>query len=302
MQVWVQGRLGVKVLLLWLLAGLTLAGQTPQEAAAYFQAKEWAKAAEAYEAITKENPKSGQAWFRLGFSRHNLKQYREAMAAYEKAEEIGFAPALTRYNLAGALALSGEKERAFAMLQESTAAGFGQFQNMEKDSDLESLRSDARFAVLVKQARINSQPCEELPEYRQFDFWIGEWGVFNPRGQKAGENRIERLANGCILWENWTGAGGGTGHSINYYDHARKTYVQIWVSSGAGIIVANGGLKDGALVLTGERFLRNGTKQHYRGTWTPLPDGNVRQFLELSSDEGKTWTVWFNGLYVKKKQ
>ena len=32
-------------------------------------------------------------------------------------------------------------------------------------------------------------PCKARPEYRQFDFWVGEWDVQNPQGQTAGTNR-----------------------------------------------------------------------------------------------------------------
>jgi hypothetical protein len=34
-----------------------------------------------------------------------------------------------------------------------------------------------------------------------------------------------------------------------------------------------------------------------RITWTPHPDGSVRQLWEQSTDEGKTWQVAFDGLY-----
>ena len=32
-------------------------------------------------------------------------------------------------------------------------------------------------------------------------------------------------------------------------------------------------------------------------TWTPNPDGTVRQHWEISSDAGKSWTTAFDGLY-----
>lgn len=274
-----------------------------QQAKQYFSAKEWEKAAVEYEGIVKERPSNGQAWFRLGLSRHNLEQFEGAIEAFQQAAALGFAVPAANYNAATGYARLGRKDDAFELLQKSAKAGFSQVQVIEADEDLAALREDARFAEAVQAVRVNSAPCEHLPEYRQFDFWIGEWEVFNPRGQKVGENRIEKHDNGCVLWENWTAAGGGgTGHSINYYDHAKGTYVQLWVSSSAGIILADGAFKDGAMRLTGERLLRNGTRQLYRGTWTPNEDGSVRQFLELSGDGGKTWNVWFDGKYVRKQE
>ena len=36
-----------------------------------------------------------------------------------------------------------------------------------------------------------------------------------------------------------------------------------------------------------------------RITWTPAAGGTVRQLWESSSDEGRTWTVLFDGRYVR---
>src|SRR5919108_895437 len=59
------------------------------------------------------------------------------------------------------------------------------------------------------------KPCS-APEYRQFDFWVGEWDVKTPKGTIAGTNRIERIEGGCALQENWRGTN-NTGRSINAY-------------------------------------------------------------------------------------
>ena len=38
-----------------------------------------------------------------------------------------------------------------------------------------------------------------------------------------------------------------------------------------------------------------------RATWRPLAEGGLRQTFESSSDDGKTWTVSFDGFYKKTK-
>ena len=58
--------------------------------------------------------------------------------------------------------------------------------------------------------------CQE-PASRQFDFWAGHWRV-TENGKPAGENRIEPILDGCALLENWTGAQGGSGKSLNFFD------------------------------------------------------------------------------------
>ena len=138
------------------------------------------------------------------------------------------------------------------------------------------------------------------PEYRQFDFWIGDWNV-SSNGQAAGTNSIHPIHGGCALQENWqgTGSGGISGTSFNIYDSATGRWHQTWVDASGTLLQLDGGLVDGAMVLSGQRPARsgNGLALH-RISWTPNPDGSVRQLWEASSDDGANWNVLFDGLYV----
>ena len=58
------------------------------------------------------------------------------------------------------------------------------------------------------QAPSVSPPSCAASEYRQFDFWIGEWVVHNPKGAQVGTSRIEQIENGCGILEQWTNARG----------------------------------------------------------------------------------------------
>jgi hypothetical protein len=88
--------------------------------------------------------------------------------------------------------------------------------------------------------------------------------------------------------------------SINYYDPGQRKWVQVWVSSGGYRVEITGGLRDGSMVLEGEAYYyANCRRAPFRGVWTPLPDGRVRQYFEESSDGGKTWAPWFEGYYTR---
>jgi hypothetical protein len=137
------------------------------------------------------------------------------------------------------------------------------------------------------------------PESRQFDFWLGEWDVTTPDGKPAGSSKIELIANGAGLLENWTGKGGYTGKSLNAYNAARKQWQQYWVGTGGGVLELAGGLLDGNMVLTGEHEV-GGKHLVEKITWTPNADGSVRQHWEQSADAGKSWTTAFDGHYRKK--
>ena len=135
---------------------------------------------------------------------------------------------------------------------------------------------------------------------RQFDFWVGDWSV-TVNGQHAGDNRIDRILEGCALLENWTGNGGMSGKSLNFYDPARRQWHQTWVDDRGGSLGLDGAFSDGKMVLSGTKKDQAGKTTINRITWSALPSGQVRQVWEQSSDDGKSWTVAFDGLYTRKK-
>ena len=271
------------------------------QADAFFEAQDWEKAAQAYESVVATNPSDGAAWHRLGLARYNLKRYTLAISAFEEAAKNGGPAARAQYNIAACYALEDEKGKAFDALAKAVAAGFVDFKTLQTDTDLQSLRDDPRFQKLLSQVMVEARPCENLPIYRQFDFWVGDWDVFTPAGEKAGTNNIQKAAGGCMLLENWTSANGiYSGKSINFYDASKKKWVQVWADSSGEVIPTEGEFRNGAMRLAGELIDRHGKKSLYRGTWTPLDDGRVRQFLEESKDGGKSWSVWFDGTYTRQ--
>ena len=141
--------------------------------------------------------------------------------------------------------------------------------------------------------------CEASAPHRQFDFWLGEWDV-TAGGKQAGVNRISKILAGCVLLEEWTGNGGSEGKSFNSYDGKAGQWVQNWVDRSGGNILARGGLRDGAMRLEGVHTYGDGHTELFRMTFTPNPDGSVRQHIEESKDDGKTWYVWFDGTYTRR--
>ncbi len=154
--------------------------------------------------------------------------------------------------------------------------------------------------VALSPALVAAAPSCDSQQQRQFDFWIGDWDV-TVGGQPAGHNRIERILDGCALLENWTGAGGMSGKSLNFYDAQRAQWHQTWVDDRGGALGLDGTFTGGSMVLTGARKDAQGKPIVNRITWTALPSGQVRQLWETSTDEGKSWAVAFDGLYTRKR-
>lgn len=146
----------------------------------------------------------------------------------------------------------------------------------------------------------SSAPCSS-DEYRQFDFWIGDWSV-TANGLPAGNNSIHPIQGSCALQENWQGAGEGgiSGTSFNIYDQASGKWHQTWIDSNGTLLQLDGGLANGVMILEGRRPARDqGEVVLHRISWTPSSDGTVRQLWEASNDEGGNWKVLFDGLYTR---
>ncbi len=142
-------------------------------------------------------------------------------------------------------------------------------------------------------------PCD-TPEHRAFDFWLGEWNVKKPNGDLAGVNRIEREYGGCVLHERYKTDRGYSGESLNAYDAARKVWHQTWVDSSGTLLLLEGGLREGKMVLEGQTHTADGDITKHRITWTPNADGSVRQLWESTDAEGK-WVTAFDGMYTPIK-
>src|SRR5687768_17548602 len=100
----------------------------------------------------KERKHGGSAYGR-GMNFHNDGQYDEAIAAFQESIEDGEKVEAATYNIACGYALKGDKERAFEWLEKAMDAGFELEKYIDRDDDLDGLRSDPRYALLRKAAR-----------------------------------------------------------------------------------------------------------------------------------------------------
>ena len=145
-------------------------------------------------------------------------------------------------------------------------------------------------------------PCNSS-EYRQFDFWIGDWDVTVLNGKVAGRNLIKPILGGCVLHENWNGNGGFVGQSFNGYDATRKGWRQTWVDGQGGSLILEGNFANGRMTLSDkDTAAKSRANVVNEIAWTMLADGAVRQLWRTSADGGKTWAVAFDGKYVRSSR
>jgi hypothetical protein len=196
---------------------------------------------------------------------------------------------------------SGSPELAIEHLDRLAGSGFTGVTLITGDETLATLAGRPAYDEVVEMMSRNAYPCEYDDAFAAFDFWLGEWEVHLADGRFAGMNTIAREEHGCLITEHWRGAGGTTGSSVNYVDKRSGEWVQVWNSAGGSQIDIRGGLTDEGMLLKGSLHdVSSGETYPFRGLWTPLPDGRVRQYFEQSNDGGDSWSTWFEGFYSRR--
>ncbi|MBK7967386.1 MAG: hypothetical protein IPK10_20365 [Bacteroidetes bacterium] len=95
--------------------------------------------------------------------------------------------------------------------------------------------------TILSPSLMAQSPCACCTEnHKAFDFWVGDWMVFDTSGNKIGENKIDKIEGNCIINEHWIGGKGNTGSSYNFYDATDSTWNQLWIDSQGGNLVLKG--------------------------------------------------------------
>ena len=160
----------------------------------------------------------------------------------------------------------------------------------------------ATLAVVPGARAATSFGCS-APEYRQLDFWLGDWDTFEVVGDTTtsiARARVDLIAGGCAVHELYEQTDGLIGDSILSFDPVRKVWQQTWVNNGGGLMVLTGAFKDGAVTLEGEAHTGSGKNLPHRITWKAEGSG-VRETAVMSKDGGKTWEPALDVLFKKRR-
>ena len=139
--------------------------------------------------------------------------------------------------------------------------------------------------------------CTE--KHQQFDFWLGNWNVYNTDGKLIGTNTITKNYGDCMLKEEWVSAESNRGTSTNYYNKNDDSWNQVWVDNTGYNLVLKGVLTDGRMVLKSEIIKGKNNGFYNQITWTPNDDGTVTQFWEQFKADGTLIKEVFKGVYKK---
>ncbi len=139
-----------------------------------------------------------------------------------------------------------------------------------------------------------SVPCATA-ESRQFDFFAGDWDTYDvdTPSRIVAHTQVTLILGGCVVHEVYRQTDGLTGESFSIYDVSRRVWHQSWVTNRGALLLLDGGLDGGRMVLTGAEQAADGTSSLLRGIWVREATA-VRETAERSSDGGKTWNPVFD--------
>ncbi|XOV86874.1 MAG: tetratricopeptide repeat protein [Pseudomonadota bacterium] len=274
----------------------TTADTVAGRAAAAFAGSDWETASRLYQTLARTHPADADIWLRLGLSTLNANQDPLlAIEAFDQALALGAPTAQSYFGIARAYARQSDADGVLRSLLAIAEGGtsLGVVRRISDANEFDFLRDNNAFADVVQRLT----PCA-TDEYRQFDFWLGNWEVSGQDGTLLGNNLVESALDGCMLTENWTSVSGFKGMSINYYDASDGTWNQTFrdnTGNVSGWPDLKGGIRQGAMVLvTGDD-----ASPRTRWTWRRLSAGRVQQTAESSNDAGETWTVVWDAIYSK---
>jgi hypothetical protein len=147
---------------------------------------------------------------------------------------------------------------------------------------------------LFAQTSAKSGACAS-PEYRQFDFWIGDWDAYDldAPDKVVARNHVDLILDRCVIHEVYDGVNGSRGESFTIYDLSRRKWHQSWVTNKGVLLLLDGGIENGTMVLQGIDRAQETGHRLIRGIWKQA-SGGVRETAETSSDNGKTWLPLFD--------
>ncbi|HED65194.1 MAG TPA: hypothetical protein ENJ09_06515 [Planctomycetes bacterium] len=261
-----------------------------QEANAALQAGNFEEAAELFHERALADPNDGQAHFLYAYSLHAAGDLDAAHDAHIDAARFPRFTSTALYNHACVHALRGEHDAAFQALDEAIDAGFNNADQLENDADFAPVRGDGRFeSVLLRLRGIDPTDLAKLPASRLFDFYVGDWSMWN------GDN-VEHLlsvsstldGHGLTASAKDAKTGASVATSTFVYAPEQGVWRQVWVSRDGMVVTLEGGLADGAIVL--EQTTQNGARETgARSIFSEIRPDGFRYEWQTSEDGGKTW-------------
>ncbi len=150
-------------------------------------------------------------------------------------------------------------------------------------------------------------PACDTPQHHQFDFWLGDWQVFDATDKLVAFDRVEKRYDGCVVEQNMTfvtdlyrrpGASYRlSGMSINRYDG--EEWLELWADNQWGAIAMRGSPdSNGAMVL---KTITPSRHRDLKIVWENHADGTVRILQYVAPAGSGRWQKYGDLIYRKNR-
>lgn len=147
---------------------------------------------------------------------------------------------------------------------------------------------------------IRISPSCASPHHREFDYFVGNYTVFNKNGKQIGTDEVTSEMDGCALLEHWHGRTvQGVGYSA--YDETRREWVQTFFQNDGTVLIFRGNMTKDGMLISGIDYPKPGVTEQNRVLFRRLPDG-FEEYWTVSTDKGRTWHVIFDGFFRRRQE
>lgn len=159
------------------------------------------------------------------------------------------------------------------------------------------------FLIFAFAQNLRAQEQKQCPccseAHQAFDFWIGDWTVYDTEGNIVGKNTIEKQYSNCVLQEKWVSSGISQGTSYNYYNKNDQSWHQLWLDNSGFSLSLKGNYKEDKMIMSSDLLKGKNGDYYNQITWTKNKDGSVTQVWELLNDKHIITQEAFRGIYKK---
>ncbi|MFY0674452.1 MAG: hypothetical protein JXQ87_13710 [Bacteroidia bacterium] len=157
------------------------------------------------------------------------------------------------------------------------------------------------FSLLFSNQIFSQNNCTCCTEtHGQFEFWVGNWNVYDTLDNKVGENNVVHMQDRCLIQENWKSKN-STGTSYNYFDKNDSSWHQLWVDNAGNVLKLKGEFDGTSMILKGDiQKTIDGLVFYHQISWTPKIDGSVTQIWTMNDKNGRTLQTLFYGVYKEE--
>jgi len=136
----------------------------------------------------------------------------------------------------------------------------------------------------------------------QINFWIGKWDLFT-NGSQFGESTVDTLLDGYAIREDFVEFPPDPFHGISLttFNSETKKWEQTMVDNQGHHSLFIGEFKENEMTFVRNYKNKKGEDRIQRTRFYNLSKNSFDWTFDASSDDGKTWNVFYNVRYVRKK-